>query len=140
MPYAIQSDIEDLYGAALLLKIADLDRDGIPDPEVVQKGLRSADEIINAYLSALYTLPLPSTPGVVREMAVDIAVYKIALLRAARTDEMRLRYEDALKLLERISTGKAGLGLTPGEGGEGTPGAIDTGPSKAGRSIKTVRA
>ncbi|WP_316196576.1 DUF1320 domain-containing protein [Bradyrhizobium sp. SZCCHNS3053] len=113
MGYATKEDIDELYGTALLVRIADYNNDREPDPEVIAKGLESADEICDAYLSAQYTIPVTPTPGVVKNCAIDIAVYKIALGRTGRTDEMRVRYEDALKLLEKISTGKVGLGLPP---------------------------
>src|SRR6266436_1666386 len=123
MAYATKEDIDDLYGTDLLVRVADYDRDGAPDPEVVDRGLQAADEICDAYLSAQYTIPVTPTPGVVKNCAIDIAVYKIALGRSGRTDEMRVRYEDALALLEKISSGKVGLGLPPvtDPGGGGNP-------------------
>ena len=113
MAYATKEDIDELYGTDLLIRIADYDRDGTPDDDVVAKGLQAADEICNAYLSAEYTVPVVPTPGIVTACAIDIAVYKMALGRSGRTDEMRVRYEDALAMLEKISTGKIGLGLPP---------------------------
>ncbi|HWW85227.1 MAG TPA: DUF1320 domain-containing protein [Vicinamibacterales bacterium] len=113
MGYASKEDIDELYGTDLLVRVADYNKDGTPDPEVIAKGLQAADEICDAYLSAQYTIPVVPTPGVVKNCAIDIAVYKMALGRTGRTDEMRLRYEDALALLEKISTGKVGLGLVP---------------------------
>lgn len=111
MGYATKDDIDDLYGVDLLVRIADRDRDGTPDADVVAKGLAAADAIIDAYLQTQYTLPLPAIPDVLKNCAIDIAVYKIPLERTSRTEEMRLRYEDALKLLDKIATGKVGLGL-----------------------------
>ncbi|WP_315729807.1 DUF1320 domain-containing protein [Bradyrhizobium sp. SZCCHNRI2010] len=111
MGYATKQDIDELYGTDLLVRVADYDRDGTPDPDVVAKGLQAADEICDAYLSAQYQLPLATIPGIVKNCAIDIAVYKMALGRTGRTDEMRVRYEDALSILEKISTGKIGLGL-----------------------------
>jgi phage gp36-like protein len=141
MAYATKEDIDDLYGTDLLVRVADYDRDGAPDPEVVDRGLQAADEICDAYLSAQYTIPMTPTPGVVKNCAIDIAVYKIALGRSGRTDEMRVRYEDALALLEKISSGKVGLGLPPtttDPSGGGTP----TNPNvrRSGRSFDAGRA
>jgi phage gp36-like protein len=113
MGYATKEDIDELYGTDLLVRVADYNKDGTPDPEVIAKGLQAADEICDAYLSAQYSIPVVPTPGIVNACAIDIAIYKMALGRTSRTDEMRIRYEDALKLLERISTGKVGLGLPP---------------------------
>lgn len=142
MAYATKDDIDQLYGADLLIRIADYDRDGAADPEVVNRGLQSADEICNAYLSAQYSVPVLPTPGVVRTCAIDIAVYKIALGRGGRTDEMRVRYEDALSLLERISTGKVGLGLPPEEGTDedGNPTTTDPNLKRSGGSFDSRRA
>lgn len=142
MPYATKEDIDELYGTDLLVRVADYNKDGTPDPEVVARGLQSADEVCNAYLSAQYTIPVVPTPGVVRTCAIDIAVYKMALGRGVRTDEMRVRYEDALALLEKISTGKVGLGLPPTtvDNGDGTTTTTDPNVKRSGRSFDTGRA
>lgn len=142
MAYASKVDIDQLYGEDLLIRIADYDRDGTADGEVIARGLQSADEICNAYLSAQYSVPVLPTPGVVRTCAIDIAVYKIALGRGGRTDEMRVRYEDALSLLERISTGKVGLGLPPetGTDEDGNPTTTDPNVKRSGGSFDSRRA
>jgi phage gp36-like protein len=113
MGYATKDDIVELYGPDLLVRVADYDKDGQPDDDVVAKGLQNADDICNAYISAQYSVPVTPTPGIVRTCAIDIAVYKMALGRASRTDEMRVRFDDALALLDRISKGTIGLGLAP---------------------------
>lgn len=122
MTYATKEDIDNLYGDGLLVKVADHDRDGTPDMDVIDKALLGADEIINAYLSARYAVPVDPVPGVVRSCAIDIAVYRMALGRAQRTEEMRVRYEDALAILDKIAKGTIGLGLPPVDtDGDGVP-------------------
>jgi len=142
MPYATKEDIDQLYGEDLLIRVADYDRDGTPDDEIVARGLQSADEVCNAFLSAQYTIPVTPTPGVVKSCAIDIAVYKIALGRSGRTDEMRVRYEDALAILEKISTGKVGLGLPPvtTDNGDGTTSTTDPNVKRSGGSFDCGRA
>ena len=142
MAYATKADIDELYGEDLLIRVADYDRDGTPDDAVVARGLQSADEVCNAYLSAQYPVPVTPVPGVVRTCAIDIAVYKIALGRGGRTDEMRVRYEDALSLLEKISTGKVGLGLPPvtTDNGDGTTTTTDPNVKRSGGSFDCGRA
>lgn len=136
--YASKDDIDRLYGDSLLVRIADLDRDGIPDETLVERGLVAADDLINAYLSTRYTLPLVGTSPVLRDCAVDIAVYKIALERAKRTDEMRIRYDDALALLDKMAAGKIGLGIPPSD--ENDDGVVSDTRTNVGRSINTYRA
>jgi phage gp36-like protein len=79
---------------------------------------------------------------VVKNCAIDIAVYKIALGRGGRTDEMRVRYEDALALLEKISTGKVGLGLPPTTGTDENGDPVTTNPNvrRSGGSFDCARA
>ena len=93
MSYANQADIEDLYGFDLLVRVADPNKTGAPDADLIAQGLQGADDIINAYLSAQYPVPLSPVPGSIRSMAVDIALYRMAIKRAMRTDEMRQRYD-----------------------------------------------
>jgi phage gp36-like protein len=139
--YATKEDIDDLYGSDLLIKIADQDRDGVPDPAVVQRGLDSAQGLIDGALEGKYTLPLNGTSNLLRELAIDIAVYKICLVRSVRTNEMRQRYDDAMSILDKIAAGKQGIALTPPSDGSGTgtgtaPGSA---PTMVGRSINTFR-
>lgn len=139
MGYATLEDIEELYGFDLLVRVADPNKTGAPDPELVAKGLQGADDIINAYLSAQYTVPVSPVPGMIRSAAVDIAVYRLALKRSIRTDEMRQRYEDALAILDKISKGQIGLGLAPSDtNGDGT--IENPNIQRKGRSINAVRA
>jgi phage gp36-like protein len=146
MPYATKEDIDELYGTDLLVRVADYNRDGVPDPEVVARGLEAADDVVNAYLSAQYSVPVTPTPGVVKTCAIDIAVYKMALGRGQRTDEMRTRYEDALALLEKMSTGKVGLGLPPvtttttDANGNTVTTTVDPNTKRSGRSFDCARA
>lgn len=141
MTYAVKQNIDDLYGVDLLNKLADKNNDRTADPAVVERGLRSADGIINGYLEGKYNLPINGTSDMLTEIAVDIAVYKIAILRSVRSTEMRQRYEDALALLDKISAGKIGLGIDPGTGTGGTGGTTPTTPgaSMMGRSVNTYR-
>jgi phage gp36-like protein len=120
--YAQSSDITALYGEALLVRVSDQNKDRQADPEVVEAGLEAADDIIDAYLSSQYTVPLAYVSKSVRKLAVDIAVYTMAMGRAERTEEMRLRYEDAMAMLKMMAAGKIGLGLPPVDtNGDGVP-------------------
>lgn len=140
MTYATQQDIEDLYGEDILVRVADYDRDGVADQPVVSNGLREADTICDAYLSARYAVPVTPTPGIVRTCAIDIALYKMALGADRRTTEMRQRYDDALAMLERVSKGTVGLGLPATD--EDGDGVAETDPNvkRKGRAFDTGRA
>jgi phage gp36-like protein len=108
MPYATQSDIVLLYGANALV-VADHDRDGVPDTGAITRAIEAAGGEVDTYIGTRYHLPLHETPTFLRQLTVDIALYRLALAADVATTEHRTRYEDALGHLKRIAEGKAGL-------------------------------
>jgi phage gp36-like protein len=108
--YANEQDIIDKYGAEALVITADHDGDGVADPAVVARGLSDAGDEINTYIGSRYPLPLTYAPPILKPLCIDIALYKMSV-GITVTDEKRLRYEDALKLLVKIAEGKITLGL-----------------------------
>lgn len=138
MAYASRADIEATYSADLLLNIADYDRDGQVDAPVVEAALNHATGVINSHLSVRYKLPLASVPDFLKAAAVDLAVYRIANTADRLTVEMRQRYEDHIRHLERIADGKAGLGFqdTTPDDNEGTPDATASGRAYSFKSIR----
>jgi len=109
--YATLADIAALYGQQALV-VADHDRDGTPDEAAVDRALEAAAGEIDTYLAARYGLPLHEVPSFLKQLAVDIALYRLALAADVATTEHRTRYEDALGHLKLIATGKAGLVFT----------------------------
>lgn len=125
MAYATQIDLEQNYGADKVARLADYDRDGSPDPDAIEEALASASSIIDAYISVRYSVPLSIVTVVVRDLCVDIALYRLAHDDLKRTLEMRQRYDDAIALLIRIADGKASIGLdTDGDGESEVGGAF----------------
>jgi phage gp36-like protein len=123
MPYASKLDLENTYGVENVAVLADHDGDGVPEEEAIDEALESASSIIDSHLGARYSVPIGNPPPIMRDLCIDIAWYRLAYSRLKQTAEMRLRYEDAIKLLTRISDGKASIGLDDGGtvgGGDGT--------------------
>ena len=111
MAYATQMDLENVYGKRLVTKLSDHDNDGAADQEAIDHALSAASSIIDGYLSVRYSVPLSNPPTVVRDYCVDIAWYRLAYSRLKQTNEMRLRYEDAINFFKRVGEGKASIGL-----------------------------
>ena len=119
MPYAAQSDIVELYGANALV-VADHDRDGVPDGAAVARALDYASAEIDSYLAARHLLPLNEVPLLIRQLCVEIALYRLALSAEMMTDQIEKRYERALAQLRDLATGRANLVLSaPQPGAEG---------------------
>lgn len=125
MSYFERQDYIDRHGADELLQLTDRDGDGLEDLAVLDKAVLDADAEIDSYLGARYTLPLAGTPELLKRIARDLVRYFLFDQRAP--EEVRLRYQRAIKLLEGIRDGDVSLGLAPAStppGGETIGGEI----------------
>lgn len=112
MAYATSLDIETIYGSEILDAVSDRDRTGTRNELAIQAALDAASAEIDTYIGNRYTTPLQSVPPYIRQICVDITVYRLALDIAPRTEEMRLRYMDAIAYLRSVSEGKIDLPVT----------------------------
>ncbi|MEM1344857.1 MAG: DUF1320 domain-containing protein [Pseudomonadota bacterium] len=122
MAYATRADIETIYGADTLARVADRDFDEVIDDAAVDAALARASAEMDGYIRSRYALPLAEEQPLLVQPCIDIAIYRLAQSGAGRTDEDRTRYEDAVKLMDRISKGKVELVLPPPPGGDATEG------------------
>lgn len=101
----------DRFGEREVIALTDRDNTGVVDTLVLANALNSADDEINTYFAGGYSLPLASTPVIVRDFACDIARYRLSTGEVVETDEVRNRYKDAIKFFEKVATGLITLGL-----------------------------
>lgn len=139
MSYATRPEIEALYGGdelrAVLNLAADAELSEVDIARVDQALAESAGQI-DAYIGPRYTLPLPVVPDVLRGFAIDMAMYRIALRNGRPRDELRTRYEDAIKFLAAIGKGNANL---PGVDGGATSEDAASGSSDDVQFINSPR-
>jgi phage gp36-like protein len=109
MAYATQTDITDLYGIDTLDRLADRDGDGTADAAKVSRALDDASALIDGYIAMRVTLPLSPIPAVLRNLCVDIAMYRLATDAGLLSEDARQRYEDAVRFLRDVSAGKAAI-------------------------------
>lgn len=114
MAYATLADLTDRYGDAELTQLTDRAGAGAIDPAIAARALDDAAAEIDGYLAVRYALPLATVPTVLVRIACDIARYRLWDDRAS--DEVRRRYEDARRVLERIAGGDVSLGLPAASG------------------------
>jgi phage gp36-like protein len=128
MDYATPDDLLSRYPQRLLAQLTD-EAGQAYQPEVARRALADAAAEINGYLVGRYALPLASTPVVLTRLSCDIALYRLMGLRpAGDIEDARRRYEDAVRVLERIGDGRINLGVAaPAE----PPPATDGGPRGA---------
>lgn len=123
MTYATLSDLIDRAGEAEIRQIADRDRDGIADPDVVAAALADADNLIDGYVGTRYSLPLPSVPALVRTWAVSIA--RAILHRNGAPDHVTEDRDAAIAGLKDVARGHVVLPVAQGESAPSpTPGPV----------------
>lgn len=106
MAYATQNDLITRYGEEELVQITG-PASGVIDSAVVAGALADADALIDGYLAGRYPLPLASVPANLVLIACAVARYLV--WKDISTEEIRKRYEDAIRYLERVASGSIPL-------------------------------
>lgn len=123
MSYAAQQDLIDRFGEEEFNRLADRDNDGQEDSAVVTAVIVDTDALIDSYLGRRYKLPLQNSYPLLTAVAADIIRYK--LHDDKPTDEVRKRYENQLKLLEKLARGEVRFSGEEDAGADVSPGAPD---------------
>lgn len=112
MSYATAADFIAAFGEPEATLLTNLDFPTATAPNLVSlnKGLDDATATIDAYVGTRYLLPLNPLPTVVNRYCLDIARYMLDRVRSR--EDVRLRYEDAIKFFTLVGQGKASLGAT----------------------------
>lgn len=110
MAYATQDDFIRTFSRDETLMLTDEKYTGQIDGEILAFALNRASAIIDGYLVGRYATPWPDTPGILVGYCCDIARYNLASDRNPLTEEIKLRYDDAIKFLTAVASGKINLG------------------------------
>lgn len=111
--YATREDMIKAFGERECISLTDRDFAGQIDDEVLNAKLLQASAKIDSYLSGRYPTPWTDTPGVLVGYCCDIARYQLSGAGTQCTEEIRERYEDATRYLERVAAGTITLGRMP---------------------------
>jgi len=120
MPYATATDFINHFGTQEALELSNLDNPSAVavNTAIITQAISRADSLIDGYLSRF--LPLqPPIPSLVKALSLDISRYYLD--RYLAREDVRKRYEDALKTLMAIAKGDISLGLG------GTPQSVISG-------------
>lgn len=117
-PYATLADLQQRFSAAELIDLTDRSGAGVIDSAVIAAALNDAKATIDGYLAARYPLPLATVPEVLNRLCCDVARYYLYDERA--TEQVTKRFDDAIKLLDKLSNGAVTLGLPQAEAPEGS--------------------
>lgn len=111
MSYCALQDLIDRYGETEILELTDRDQSGDIDEDVADRAIDDASAEVDGYIGGKYSLPLDSPPAVLTRITADIARYR--LYDNIATEEVRRRYEDALRFLKAVGKGEISLGADP---------------------------
>ena len=107
MTYAVQQDLIDRFGIDELVQLTDDDQTGAINATRVTQVLADTDARIDGYIAARYALPLSVVPPALTVYACDIARYLLA--KNVPTEEMKRRYDSAIKFLGDVGKGTLSL-------------------------------
>ncbi len=133
MTYATQQNLIDRFGTTELAQLTDRTNGTTIDAAVVAKALGDADAEINGYLATRYTLPLSPVPTIIERLACDMARYYLYEDRV--TEQVKARYDTALKFLTNVSKGVITLGVDAASAAPAESGGAQV---KAGDRVFTV--
>ena len=111
MTYATEIEFTEAFGLELSIELTNLENPEADtvDSTVMDRALTDATGLIDGYVSGRYSLPLASTPSLLRKLCLDIARYGLG--HYGKEDDARMRYDDALRQLQQIANGTLSLGL-----------------------------
>ena len=126
MTYATLDHLKDRYTERLLLDLTD--RGDVPtgeiDAGVVERQLINTDAAIDGYLAGKYRLPLNEVPPIVRDLAEQIAIYKLHSYDPPA--KIKDDYDASMRQLREIANGTVRLPIAGVEPRDRNDGGVRT--------------
>jgi len=114
IPYISVADLERAISARKLAQLTCDDPKAIAvDMAVVEDAITASQQLVDGYLRARHELPLEPVPTIVRELALNLACYRLYARRMETKvpEAVSDRRDAALKTLEHIQSGRVSLGI-----------------------------
>jgi phage gp36-like protein len=115
MPYCTQNDLETLIPVVELAELTNESGD-IPNSTIITEIINLVDAEIDSYISVRYSIPLTQTPEIIKGLSIDMVIYHLYSRRSTIPLIRRTKYEDAIKLLQKVAQGN--LNITGKDGYE----------------------
>ena len=120
MNYCTYEDIQGHIPEARLVEVTDdlaPNASGEVKVTIVEKAIKESSTLIGSYVRKRFPRPFQSVPEVLRMVCVDLSIYNLyeRVTELNITDGMKLRYDNAIKLLIRIADGQQDIGVAPDE-------------------------
>jgi phage gp36-like protein len=107
MAYCEQDDLQEQAPLDELIALTDDQNTGRVDEDTILRAIADGDAEIDAAIGGRYTLPLASTPAIIRRISVDLALYALYSRRAVLglPEVRQIRRDAAVRLLRDLATG-----------------------------------
>ena len=120
MNYCTYEDIQVHIPEARLVEVTDdlaPNATGEVKVAIVEKAIKESTTLIDSYVRKRFPRPFQSVPEVLRMVCIDLSIYNLyeRVTELNITDGMKLRYDNAIKLLIRIADGEQDIGVDPDE-------------------------
>ena len=119
MGYYIDTvDLENAFGSARIIELADKDLDGVADAEMVDDAIENAESTVESYVARRYDLADVRTkkPKVVIKLSLDLGLYELAKARdealVGEGTDFKEIHDTAIAMLKDIARGNAVLDVT----------------------------
>ena len=110
--YANREDMVRAFGERECVSLTDRNYTGQIDDDVLNGALVQASGEIDGYLCGRYPVPWADEPRVLVGRCCNIARYLLCGSETQMTAEIRERYEDTVRYLEKVASGRINLGRT----------------------------
>lgn len=80
------------------------------DSSVITAAIADADNMIDSYCSAQYDIPFSTTPGILKKISVDLAIYNLFSRRRGASEHRKNNRDEAIKFLKDVANGLVSLG------------------------------
>ncbi len=114
MTYIVQDDLLAQVSEDQLLQLTDDDKVGEIDATKVDQAIAGAEAEAESYINVKYRVPVAAPiPQRVKDLCVDIAVYRLYKRRQSAPDKVLKAYDYAIAFLKDVAAGRATLGIEP---------------------------
>lgn len=110
MGYCILDDLKNNLSEARLIELTDDTDSGVLNESIVNDNIERASNEINAYCQERYSVPFEIVPGIIKDICIDITIYRLFLRRENVPEDIQNSYKRAVEKLRDIADGKISLG------------------------------
>ena len=109
MAYITQTDLDEYLSDKVLEQLTDDDNAGEINTDKVDECITGAEDEVNGIIAVKYTVPLSTTPGIITEICIVLACYRLYLRRQRVPEDFRQMVTDVRGQLEDIRDGNIKL-------------------------------